>query len=116
MSASFASAMMNARERGLDLISASLMSRDFMEEFRNPNVEGRRKSEFRSPNGGASSECSLQISGLGFLSDFGFPVSVFPSHFHLRQRVLQRLGRVLEAHHFLRPQLDLHMPLDTIAA
>jgi hypothetical protein len=35
----------------------------FMEEFPNPNVEGRKKSEFRSPNLRARSEVSLRISG-----------------------------------------------------
>src|SRR6266516_2030608 len=75
MSASLASAMMNARERGLALISASLTSSDFMGEFRDPIVEGRKESEFRSPNLRARPEVSLQISGFGFLSDFGFRIS-----------------------------------------
>src|SRR5438046_2287758 len=135
MSASFASAMMKAREHGFALISASLASRDFTGQFRRPNVECRKKSEFRRPKIGPRWEVSLHVrassffrasgarhndrlcpSGFGLLSDFGFRISNFPSHFHFRQRVLQRLGRVLQAHYLLRPQLDLDMFLDTFAA
>src|SRR5207249_1520898 len=115
MSASLASAMMNARERGLALISASLASSDFIWEIRNPNVEVRKNSEIRSPNNAVPIESRLRNSGFGLRSDFGFRYSDL-SHLHLCQGVLEGAGGVLQGHGFFGPKLDLDVPLHTAAA